>query len=551
MPEAASRRRDMSRAPQALSHNAVRIAIAAAFVSLVLLSYTKAVHWDEFYFLSHVYAFVDGRLDRPLQTFFVHGFTWLTTLPGDEIEQVFVARLLMVGFVSLTAVSLHRIAAQFTDTASANIAVLAFLTSGFVLPHGASFRADPMSAALLTASVALILTTRMKLLHILAAAVLSALALLISIKAALYAPAYLAALVWRWRDKGVVVRILVSGALAVCLFAVLYTWHANGIATAPGKDTATTTRSAATTVLLEAGWFPRARYIAAWAILSAAPLALMLIGLGARKNVKTAALLVLLASPLLSVVIYRNAFPYFFPFAVPLMMVAVAFGAQAMRHSRWMPAFVAVMVVTGAFQAALSLREGAATQRATLAEVHRLFPAPVPYIDANKMVASFPSFGPFMSGWGLKNYHARGVPVFVSLIATHQPPLLIANKGPLITTMAREGSGRLLPEDDAALHETYVQYNGAIWLAGRKITLTQTDQPLTVPFAGQYRVQTSAPVQINGQRVSDADTVTLEQRGTITGAAGTQVKLIWDTGVPPLQTDLPTEGMNSRFWSIF
>jgi hypothetical protein len=529
---------------------AVRFGIVCAFLCLVLLSFTKNVNWDEFYFLSHVHAFIDGRLDRPLQTFFVRGFVWLDQIPGKEMGQILAARFVMVGMVGITTFSIHRIVARLTDINAANIAVFAFLVSGFVLPHAASFRADPIAAALLTSAMAFVLTTQMRVSQVIIVATLSALALLVTIKSALFAPAFLSALIWRWSERGVVLSIFLSGFLALIIFAGLYAWHASGINAAPGHDTTTNVREAATTGLLRSGLFPQSPTIAAWVVLSVAPIMLAVSGILAVKDRRSAIFLILMAAPVLSVVFYRNAFPYFFPFAVPLLMISVAFGAQFLRRSAWLPRLVILMFATGALQFGVSLTEGKSAQRETLAEVHRLFPAPVPYIDDSNMVATFPSIGPFMSSWGMKNYRDAGSPVFGPLIAANKPPLLVTNKWTLISTMFGRDSGQLLPEDERLLQETFVHYSGAIWLAGREFTLTQNQTQVQMPYAGQYRVETTAPITINGQSIGNGDVVALGPEIVIVGSPDTSVKLIWDTGILPLTTPLPITALYADFWVL-
>jgi len=79
----------------------LRTYIFAAFIVHVVLAYTRNVNWDEFFYLSHVYAHLDGRLDRPLQTAFVHAFSWVQYLPGYESEQISVLRLFMTGFLAI------------------------------------------------------------------------------------------------------------------------------------------------------------------------------------------------------------------------------------------------------------------------------------------------------------------------------------------------------------------------------------------------------------------------------------------------------------------
>ncbi|WP_299949842.1 hypothetical protein [uncultured Ruegeria sp.] len=512
---------------------------AAAFGLFAVLAYTQNVNWDEFYFLSRVHAFLDGRLDRPLQTFFVHGFTWLDKVPGHEMTQIFAARLVMIGFLAVTCFSIHRIAREFTNRRSAGIAVLAFLTSAYVLPHGTSFRADPIATAFLTSSIAIILTTRMAGFQIILVAALSALALLVTIKSVLYLPAFFAALLWRIEDRGVALRVVGTGLLSAGLSLLLYQWHSSTMAIAEGMDTATNAKSALSTTILKSGLFPRSLELLNWILFSLAQVALAIWGLTAKRGRKCIIVLLLFATPFLSVVFYRNAYPYFFPFATPLLMIAVAVGVQRITRPKVLYRLLAVMVISAGAQLCLYLPKGTQTQRATIAEVHRLFDQPVPYIDHSNMMASFPKAGFFMSSWGITRYRSAMQPVFADIIERVRPPLLIASKGALVRTMESPvsiaGTLVLLPEDQEVLRRSYVHYAGAIWLAGQETTLTDDVVALTVPFPGRYRVETEHPVKVNNRVVSngivlDVDAAPLE----LTGKPGTAVRLIWDTGIAPI-----------------
>jgi len=517
--------------------------IIACFIFLIILSLSRNVNWDEFYFLSHIHAFQDGRLDQPMQTFYVHGFGWLARLPGAEMTQITVARLIMVGFVGITALSIHWIARNFTDLASADIALLAFLSSGFLLPHGASFRTDPMAAAFLTTAIALLMTTRMGLFHVVIVAGLGAFALLVTVKSVLFFPCVLAALIWRAPCSGVVARSLLAVVLALTLFGALYYWHTSGIEVAAGKDTATNARNAVTTTLLKSGFFPRFDTFVTWAILSISPVVLAIVGLISARSPRLIIVLVLCAGPLLSVIIYRNAFAYFFPFAVPMLMLAVAFGAQQLAGTKWLRALVMILLVTAVGQMALSITENSRTQRATIAEVHRLFPEPVTYIDEASMIASFPSAGFFMSSWGVKNYRAAGIPIFADIIERVQPPLLIASKSALISTMV-DDRVVLHPDDHAALRENYVHYAGAIWLAGKTVIVEQDPITVQLPIQGRYKMTVSGS--------DDIQTIVAgEEPIILNGAPGTVYSIVWDSGVEPLATPLPRVSLlYAGFWRI-
>src|SRR3546814_7623730 len=92
-----------------------------------------------------------------------------------------------------------RISDWSSDVCSSDLA-LAYLTGGYVFQHGFSYRADPMAAAFLMGSLWLLLSSRLDAKAIIAAALLAALALLTTIKAVFYAPAF-AVFAWlRWRE---------------------------------------------------------------------------------------------------------------------------------------------------------------------------------------------------------------------------------------------------------------------------------------------------------------------------------------------------------------
>ncbi len=531
-----------------------KIAVFAGFAVLVAIAGTRNVNWDEYYFLSHVHAHLDGRLDRPLQTAFVHAFGWLATIPGFEMAQITVARLVMTALLAITCLSIFRMSIALSDRRSAWIAVAAFLTSGYTIAHGASFRADPIAAAALMASLAIMLTGRMSSLQIVAIAVLSAVAILVTVKAALYLPAYLAVLAWRFREPGIARKIVTAGILGLCIATTLFLLHSAGITAPPDRTASANLQGALATALLDSGFLPRRDVALLWALLSFGGLVLVWIGT-TRSDVRLSLLLLAFATPLiLSLLFYRNAFHYFFPFITPPLMVAVAAGAAQLGRGPALGALVTIMLATGAGQAIRAASEGAAEQRATLAEVHRLFPEPVPYIDQNAMIASFPRDVFFMSTWGVSDYRATGTPMMADLIERTQPPLLLANRWALHQAMTappdEDHDYALLPADEVALRETYVHYSGAIWLAGRTLTLDATPASIDLPVRGSYRVVAEVPIVIDGARVMPGDTVEITGSATLRGPAGTRATLIWETGQSLNFDALPTDGLYAGFWRL-
>ena len=533
----------------------IRLAILCAFAAMAAMSWTRSINWDEFYFLSHVHAHLDGRLDRPLQTVFVHAFGWLAGVSGHEVDQIVAARLVMLGFFAASCVALHKIATALADKTSADVAVLAFVTSGFAIAHGSSFRADPMAAGLLMGAVAIMMTTRMSILHVLAVAVLSALALLVTVKSALYLPVYIAALVWRWGERGIILRCLGAGVVALVIAAVVFSWHASGITAGVGAGAKDNLGEAARVTLGGSGFLPRWPEVSLWMLFSIGALVLAAASLHAATNNRFRAVLVLFAFPILSVVLYRNAYPYFFPFAVPALMVAVAVGSQALRGGLLWRLAVVLMLAGGFMQTQRASSEGNALQQATLSEVHRIFPEPVTYIDQNGMVSSFERVGFFMSTWGIATYRAAGRPVFAELIERHQPPLLLANRAELHAALRpQEGETQalgLLVEDARTLRNSYVHHAGAIWLAGDDIMLSEGRGVAELPFAGEYRIESIKPVTLKGRLVVPGDVVSLEGGAVeIQGTPGTTVRVIWHTRAGPSQVTLSETGLYAGFWRL-
>ena len=46
-----------------IARSAIRLTVFCAFAAMFVMAWTRNINWDEFYFLSHVHANLDGRLD--------------------------------------------------------------------------------------------------------------------------------------------------------------------------------------------------------------------------------------------------------------------------------------------------------------------------------------------------------------------------------------------------------------------------------------------------------------------------------------------------------
>ncbi|MGM0631563.1 MAG: hypothetical protein ACQETO_00155 [Pseudomonadota bacterium] len=520
-------------------------ALSVGFILLLGLQIVFILHhninWDEFYFLSLIHDAQRGTLDSPLRTIHVHLFGWVTRIPGNEIQQVIAGRWGMFVAQLLTLVSLVVASRRFVPTPVALFAALAWLATGFTLTQGFSFRTDPLATSLLMGAIALTLTPSMTTKRAAIAGGLVGLAGLVTIKAVLYLPAFLGVLLWHTRQHGqprLVVHVL-SGTLsaAVC-FVALYLLHGFSLGIDPADAASGNTAfagRAGRSMLLEAGLLPQAITFLIWLVLSFSAVVLLIVG----STRGTVALL--FAAPLLSVLFYRNSFAYFYPFITAPAMITLAIGAHTLyRWSRPVFLVICVLMLTSAvMQTTRGLPKGQVTQRQTLAAVHDIFNEPVAYIDRNSMVSSFPKQGFFMTGWGLSQYLDRGEPVMDDLLASQRPPLLLAN-GPALQAVFTDNQQQwLLDEDVEVLRQAYVPYWGAIHIAGFQITFPPSSpsdgQRHPVRIAGDYRIETDNPVQINGILHESGETIMLQRGGNrFVGEPGTTTRLIWNAaGVAP------------------
>ena len=157
-------------------------------------------------------------------------------------------------------------------------------------------------------------------------------------------------------------------------------------------------------------------------------------------------------------------------------------------------------------------------QREVIRAVHEIFPEPVPYIDRNGMIASFPKVGFFMSTWGIQSYRTSGQPVFADVLREHGPRFLLANSPFLSLAMANADAGGqlLLDEDVVVLRGHFVPYWGPVYVAGTAMHLEAgIDTVWEVLVKGPYQLLSASPVTIGSSLQAAGSTVQLGQ-GSVT-----------------------------------
>lgn len=514
----------------------VVFAIGLIFVLQIWLIFNLNINWDEFYFLALVEKYQQGTLEKALQTFHVHLFGWLTLLPLDEIGKVITGRMVMLICEIGTTAIIFAISRRLANPLAASLAVLAYLAGEYTLPHGMSFRADAISAFLLMVSIYLLMVSSLSTWRIALAGASGALAVLITIKSGLYLPVFFGAVLWRATSSktptswGRIAGMAIIGV--ICLIG-FYCLHSAQVI--DDLHTQTAAQSAFKKTLATGHLFPNAEIVKHWAVRTAMPLAFAVLGIyvGFRRyGLAFGGTLILFVAPLISLIFYRNAFPYFFAFLTPPIMVVSAIGFSVITKRRAL--LIAALLIMGATTTLQLYRiagHGQQTQREIVTIIHKIFPEPVAYIDRNAMIGSFPRNTIFMSTWGMENYRAKGKPIMADILRQETTPLLIVNGHAIYAVtkgMSSDNPHRFLAEDAAILHENFIPHWGAIWVAGKILEVSSAPSEFTILTGGTYTLEAATPVIIDGKRIEPNMTVELSVGGhVISSSGGATVTLRW------------------------
>lgn len=509
----------------------------ATLLAKLNITHLYQINWDEFRFLTQIHDHFRGQLAGALQTFHVHFFGWLAGI-GGEVDQIVAGRQVMVVQQAGTGLLLYRIGRRFFSVPAAVFAVLLYFSVRNVLLLGADFRADPIATFLVVLCIERVLAFGRGYTAPLAAGAAAGLALLITIKSALYAPVVgLLFLIGLAEARERALRIG-QGAMALAATAVtfgaLYLLHRYSIGSA--TDAADMATRAYGKTVGSQGFFPRWHYFAEslradalfWVFLAGGlVLALrFVVAPGLLKRADALRLLVLFL-PALTFLFYRNAFPYYWAFALagPALVAGLTWeyleqrvGRIGQLVNRGALVAVAALILYAGF--AIPFQKNLHVQGQFLEVVHRVFPEPVPYIDRCAMVASFPHAGFFMSTWGMEGYHARGRPLFAEILRREQPVFIVANNLPLDIGVSDQVRRRyldpaydLLPADLAVLRDNYVHHWGPLYVAGKRMEVKSAGdvESFEVLVAGTYTLEAAGAARIGGTPVAPGGTVELTQ----------------------------------------
>jgi hypothetical protein len=537
-----------------ISMNSIRafliILLCVSSALIVLTAFLLPFNGDEAIFLSNIHRAANGWQLGLLQTAHVHLFGWLPSV-GDEITQIKVGRVIYVGLWAVSLLLLHQLGCRLLDPFGALVSVVLFAVFLFSVTTAASFRIEGLVLPILL-SVALLLLNPTTA-RVAAAGALSGVALALTIKVVLWAPAFVGVLAVGLWDSQHRLRPILAGTMtgaATYAGVLLAHWWLISTESDPAPGIPIDGLASIGTYMVFDRLVPQPLVLWGALILNPVTWTLILTGFGlalaglrepeARRN---SLVLLFLASPIIWVVFYTNAFPYAYFVLIPTacLLAGKAFSrfmgtAEGIKGVTALLALAAAAIPMTLFAVWELRQDHTRPQREVLSVVHRLFEEPVHYIDISGMVASFPREMPVITRAVLSGYRSAGVPVVTNYIRESHPPLLIVNSTSLDVWSedvleSLDPDIRLLPQDEEAIRATYAHYWADIFLAGRQWQDLGPGErhAFEIMVPGEHTLLAGSPVIVDGQPVAPGATIPLTegQHELRTTSAEPDLRILW------------------------
>lgn len=550
---------DTVEAVQRVSHSTIRwIAgtIALIVAMQAYLAINRSINWDEFYFYGQVVDYAEGGSLRPIQTFHVHLFSWIPGVVQLGVDGIVIGRLFMLVLSLVTAGSIALIAHRFVSREHSLIAALLWLAAGFTMQHGWSFRTDPLATAALMAALAILARVRLSILAIILSGTLIGVAGMITLKSILLLPAFVGIAWLRWSETKfdwlIALRIAAIPAIAGAIFAALYVWHGHMLST-DGDRSASQYAESVSGSMLFAG-IPIYLHYAAKSVLTSIPAIVVIVfAIGAlkRRTRHEALALLGLILPLISVLIYRNTLPYFYPMMLAPVIAGCAIGIPVFVDRYNQRLLVIIAAVSGAVIWFGSSRTHIDQQRDIQRAAQEIFPAKVGYLDFPDMLPDHHKANGFLTRWGIESASAKGDGHYRRILENEVVPLLLTaepefNPTLLAIMLQWPQQNRFHQGDQNLLRMTYRQFWGPFWLAGTEIDAGGS-QEYEVMVPGPYTV-TGAGLSIDGNTQKSGNVITLERGSIVLSNTGPQeAGIVWGE-----RLEAPERAPPERpFWNDF
>lgn len=484
-------------------------------VAQIVLVFEKSINWDEFYHYSMVHDLPKGRLTWDFQTLHIRLFLWVPFTTDDLISQIQIARLGMLCFEIVAIAMVVRLATEFVERKAALVTGIVYLAGGYTFTQGFSFRADPIATAILMAALYQFATNSFSICRLIFLGVLIGIAGLITIKSIFYAPCFIAFGILRLMGSGedwrtTALRIAIIPVVSVATFVAVLQMHRLGLDV---RQAAGSSLESKISAFLGNGPGPRTVYIFAQMALAPVITAGVFVSLLTWKRLvrRDAIAFAGLLLPLLTLLFYRNTFPYYFVFLLAPVCVGISPSIELMlrRYGTWTA--LPVLAISPVSLLMVQQYDVIDRQRALINEVHRLFPQPTGYLAYAGFIADYPRILPHLiSGVGLKGYYDRKIPVIAREIERGNVAFVLADSAPVLAGLeGRELPNSLHSSDFNMLHENFVHYRGIIWIAGKTICASQGGQSITLYRTGPYSVD-GGTILIDGIAARDGTTRRLD-----------------------------------------
>lgn len=535
-----------------LTKNAQGWAVLAIIIVIVLqliAVFDRAINWDEFYHYSQIHLLANGTLTQPLQTLYTRAFLWVIRLPGTGVDHIILIRLFMLLCELVTMAAIVGIANRFSDRTTALLCALGYVSAGYVLRHGFSFRFDPPTAALLMSALWILICSRLDAKAIIATGLLVGIAAMTTIKTVLYAPAFAGILWLRWAEHsykfGYFIRIAATGLAAILAFAAIYLLHSHGLGTeASGEANKIMTRSAGKmfSIGFQPYW-PHALYGAMLAPLLTILIAMVPFGLfRSQRPLAERLALTGMYLPITTLLFYHNTAPYYYVFMLPPVVVACSISLPTLIQRYSVAGISSLFLSCASLSLVLEPESPIDRQRQLLKASMRMFPQPVAYFDSCAMLGHLPKANIFMTPWGMEQYKSGAFPSIRKTLRDKTVPLVMDNDYMFRHALHSKGDvPEFLPDDLSAIRSTYIQFWGPFWIAGHIIPAGSTQHAFELLVPGPYTVH-GGTVNIDGISAHPGDVIELERGGhSATGLRSRDTRLVWGKNIQIPDEAVPAE----------
>jgi hypothetical protein len=528
--------------------------ITLVLVLQLVMVFARAINWDEFWHYNHIVQLHEGTLDGTLRRLHAFAFSWVTALPGTNIDHIIIIRLFMLGYELVIVAALVGLAMRFTDRTTALLCALSYVSFPYVFQHGASFRYDPPVTALLMTTLWLLISSRLGFRAILAGGLLVAFIPFVSTKAVLYAPVFAGAAYLRWSEHDFSIdyvrRLALLGLVALAIFAGFHSAMSTVVAAGPETGEGLSTDGVLSTVFtfLENSNWP---YIALGLARDPFVLALLILGPVAlarsRRPIPEKIALFSFFAFGLTPLYYINTAPYFFVFLLPPVLIASSDAITWLRK-RFSAAKLAMVLVILVAPTIATEPLGTLSKQRQLRDITvATFGEDVRYFDFPGFLGTNGKANTFISPLVVWIHQRSGLLMIRPIMEKETVPLVMNNHYLLKSALETNNPDFLDAQDLAALRANYIHFWGPLWIAGRNVPADGGEVIFQNLVPGPYTVRDSA-VTIDGARYSPGEVIDLD-RGIhrIASAVHAPARLTWGAHIAQPATPPPDE----PYWTPF